>query len=285
MFCKFLKELVKCFESNWSVSVCLLALVLLSVFCFAYPSKMNYEDNKNLIENAGVERTDPLHTLNSEEMSDSVMNLIHTLNSLTERVEKLSENYQSDSNLMIQKTDQMVSTWLGISTALVTIIIGLSVWNNWKQENSYRENVDKVKCELEKTSQVNKINSIMTCLNCLPDPLMSETVTERKRYVMDNISMMYDEFERYCQLVALDNSPFQNQKYIQLVVAAIKIATQKTQGVFADVSSNLCYYTFITKLNKCRSDLQNNVYAPDDLNNQLKEILTDFRVFIRGLKV
>jgi len=282
MFCKFLNELANCFKSNKYVSVCLLALVLLSVFCFAHPSKMKYEKNKKLIENV---EEDSLRTLNSEEMSDSVMIHIQTLNSLTERVEKLSQNYQGDSNLMIQKSDQMVSRWLAISTALVAAIIGLLVWNNWKQEHSYRENVDKVKCELEKTAQINKINSIMTCLNCLPDPLMSETVAERKRYVMDNISMMYEEFERYCQLIALDNLPCQNQKYIQLVVAAIKIATQKTQGVFADVSSNLCYYTFITKLNKCRSDLQNNVYAPDKLNDQLKDVLSAFRVFIRGLKV
>ena len=91
-----------------------------------------------------------------KEKSDSMMALYEYLDKRVGQAELIVGNYQSDADVFIGKTTEMLSWWLGVSTAFVGIVIGLSVWNNYRQEKS----AEKVKRELECTAQINKIGSI-----------------------------------------------------------------------------------------------------------------------------
>lgn len=292
MFRNYIKDLIECFKSSKLLSACLIGLILLSMYCCAHPIITRFASNNRGTNNKQTEQKIVVRDLSCQELADSVVILYRKLEELTSRVEKTAQNYQSDSNLLIEKSNNMVSLWLVISTALVTIIIGLSVWNNWQHEKSYKESIEKVKqeiketeCklketerELKKTTQINKISSIMTCLHCLPDPLMSRDKEKRIEYVKSNLSMIYDEFVSYSQLVKSDSLPYQNQKYVQLVLSSIKVAIQKSQGVFSDVNSNLCFYTFIVKLNECILELQ-NALTQKELNDKLENVLKAFNDF------
>lgn len=274
------KELIACCMSKKILSLFLFFLFLVSFICCSHSTKAYVTEAvlDNITVGAGDEQRCGMQELRNQETADSVLLLYRKLDELTSRVETTAQNYQSDSDLMIEKTNNLFTLWLGISTAFVTIIIGLSIWNNWNQEKSYKESIEKVKRDLEKTAQINKISSIMTCLHSLPEPLMTGDEKERKKYVQNNISMIYDEFVSYSQLVKSDSLPCQNQKYVQLVLSSIKVAIQKSQGVFSDVSSNLCYYTFIIKLNECISKMQ-NALTPNELNNKLDDVLEAFNDF------
>ena len=272
MFRKFIKELFECFSSKKILSFCIIGLLLLSSFCCARSMTTKDKDTAGL----NTKRTG-VRELSNREMVDSVYYLYHNLEGMIDKVDKITQNYQGDSNLLIEKSNHMVSMWLAISTVLVTIVISLSVWNNWKQEQSYKESIEKVKRELEKTAQINKISSIMTCLHCLPDPFMTGDENERKKYVRDNIGMIYDEFVSYSQLVKSEGLTSQNQKYVPLVLSSIKIAVQKSQGIFSDVTSSLCYYTFITKLNGFISEIM--TLSPENFNKILDDILGSFNEF------
>lgn len=208
-----------------------------------------------------------------KEKSDSMMALYDYLDKRVGQAEHIVGNYQSDADVFIGKTTEMLSWWLGVSTAFVGIVIGLSVWNNYRQEKS----AEKVKRELECTAQINKIGSIMTCLNSLPDPLLSESESDRRLYIKNNINLLHHEFGVYVKLIIKnkDSSDY-DLKYVQLVLSVMKIALLKVQNVFSDRVSNVAFYTFSSTLEKCIKDIQDGSITHKDLKTSLKSVLGQF---------
>lgn len=284
----FWKELKNCFCPSWSLRIALYGFFFLGIY---YAFQVSCASSSVLPEY----HTSKIVSLNkldsiSEGKADSIIAMYGEVVRLAERVEQLANNYQGDSNLMIEKADQMVAKWLTAATALVALIIGLSVWNNYKQETAIKESLEKEHKEMEKirkdlelTTRMNKIGSIMTCLNSLPDPLMTDSEATRKAYVRRNLDMMYDEFVAYKKMVTTEDVEEQNLKYVQLVLSVMKIAILRVQSVFSDTQSNLCFFTFTNKLDECVQGIQKGAITHSNLRQKLVEIHQEFDSFNAGV--
>lgn len=288
MFEKFWKEVRNCFCPSKCMSFFLGLFFAVGMYyacqvCFA---SSNALPDYHKLPKVSLTKLDSI----SMGRADSIIAMYDEANKLAERVEKLANNYQGDSNLMIEKADQMVAKWLAISTALVALIIGLSVWNNYKQESSIKESVEretrsivKIKQDLELSTRMNKISSIMTCLNSLPDPLMTDSDTSRKTYVRRNLDMMYDEFVAYKKVMESADADNQDLQYVQLILSVIKIAILRVQGVFSDSSSNLCFFSFTKKLDDCIFGIQSGDITHSNLCEKLCDIHQEFDAFKAGV--
>lgn len=205
--------------------------------------------------------------------SDSMVALYEYMDKRVGQAEQIVGNYQSDADVFIGKATGMFSLWLGVSAAFIAVVIGLSVWNNYRQEKS----AEKVKRELECTAQINKIGSIMTCLNSLPDPLLSESESDRRLYIKNNINLLHHEFGVYVKLINKnkDSSDY-DLKYVQLVLSVMKIALLRVQNVFSDRVSNVTFYTFSSTLEKCIKDIQDGSITHKDMKTSLKTVMGQF---------
>ena len=288
LFIHFVKEVVHCF---WSRKLTTLALLVLAGWGITIAGKVNDQTmNRPKKEpKAAVTIPDSVHAI---QRIDSLETFYQDLAGRVEEAECVVKNYQGDANLVMEKADDMVSQWLTISTVLVTLIIGLSVWNNYKQEHSYRESVEKIKndivrirTEMEATEHINKMGSIMTCLNSLPDPLLTDSYADRKTYVKNNLSLMYDEYAAYVKLVVKDEETIAKDiRYLQLVLSALKISVLRSQSVFSDVMSNIAFYHFTSKLNEAIKSIHKPMKDGKTAAETLKDILDDFYLFRAELK-
>lgn len=279
---RFLKEVWRCFfHKKLNITIFLLSLLIAGIWkgqvvdANTYPRKIVTPGKVSQIK---------ADSLIDRKQADSIIKLYNDLAKRVVEAEEVVKNYQGDSNLVIQKADERVGQWLTISTTLVAIIIGLSVWNNYREEKNLKEGIYKVKSDLEMTAQINKIGSIMTCLNSLPDPLLTDSETDRKKYVKKNISMIYGEFATYVQIMLNKNiKSTEDLEYAQLVLSVLKVAILRAQGVFSDLPSNLSFYTFSMGLDKVIKDLQCGRISNTELDNRMKDVLTQFEKFKLGL--
>lgn len=280
-FLLFLKDIGRCLYNRWMTSLFIVIFLVVGLWESHLVGANTYPRNI-IIPNKVVDIK--VDSLINKKQADSLIALYNDLTKRVVEAEEIVRNYQGDSNLVIQKADERVGQWLTISTVLVTIIIGLSVWNNYKYETSIKEGIEKVRRDLECTAQINKIGSIMTCLNSLPDPLLSDSETDRKKYVKKNISMMYEEFAKYVKIMLdKNNKSTKDCDYTQLVLSVLKIAILRVQGVFSDVTSNFSFYTFSSAIDKEIRDLQCGKIANANLNDMMKDILGQFETFKQGL--
>lgn len=282
MFLRFIEEVWKCFFKHKFCFTFFVALLLIFGIHEASHVGASTYPRESIASNGVVSLN--FDSILTKNQADSIIYLYNCLSKRVVTAEEVVRNYQGDANLVIQKADERVGHWLTISTVLVTIIIGLSVWNNYKYETSLKDSIESVRCDLESTAQMNKIGSIMTCLNSLPDPLLTDSETDRKRYVKKNMSMLYDEFSKFVQIsIDKKRNNIKDCEYSQLTLSLLKIAVLRAQGVFSDVTSNLSFYTFTTALDKEIKDFQCGKVTNRDLDERLKGILTQFEVFMNGL--
>lgn len=284
----FFKELERCFTPAWSLRIILgisfgMGMYYACQVCFASSTALPDYHKTSVVS---------LTKLNSisKGKADSIIAMYNEVGKLADRVQSLANNYQGDSNLMIEKSDQMVAKWLTISTALVALIIGLSVWNNYKQENAIKERVEKerekmenIMKELELSTRMNKIASIMTCLNSLPDPLMSASENTRKTYVKRNLEMLYDEFVAYKNMIIEYKMDDQNLNYVQLVLSVMKVALLRVQSVFSGTQSNICFFTLTQKLDEMVQEIQTGEITHVNLGEKLTDLHSEFDSFKAGV--
>lgn len=267
MLWSFAKDIVKCLLSKYTFTFCLIGVVGVTVYTCVSINAAN-KQFKTII-NPEKAIYDSLLKVKKDSMAAQYDHLEKRV----EQAEQIVGNYQSDADVFIGKTTSMFSIWLAVSTGFVAIVIGLSVWNNYRQEKS----AEKVKRELECTAQINKIGSIMTCLNSLPDPLLTDSEAERRQYVKNNIDLLYHEFSVYAKLVGKnpEHSDY-DLRYIQLVLSVMKIAVIRVQNVFSDKNSNVAFYTFSSSLEKSIKGIQDGSITHKEIRNSLKNVQGQF---------
>lgn len=246
--------------------------------------KMNENNTKGTIDHSTA------NSAKIEQKTDDVKELyLHLANRVVE-LERIVKNYQADSDLVLDKANHMVSLWLNIGTGFVMVVIGLSIWNNYKQENSYKESVNKLNGEIKKiqneqeiATRINRIGSVLTCLNSLPDPLLTGTNAERRNYVNYHLSLIYDEFSAFVELVKADNTIFQDMRHLQLVLLTLKISILQAQCVYSDIKSGLAFYTFSNVLDNSVNNIRSSKITPTNLIETLFCIRDEFEIFRNDL--
>ena len=264
---EFVKDIGKCIYANIKVTICLIGILCITVYsCYEI-----HAANKEL--SAKVKPTKVEFDSLLKIKTDSMNALYEQLGKRVGQAEQIVGNYQSDADVFIGKATGMFSLWLGVSAAFIAAVIGLSVWNNYKQEKS----AEKVKRELECTAQINKIGSIMTCLNSIPDPLLTDSEASRRTYIRNNLDLLHHEFGTYVKIINknVDSSDYE-MKYVQLVLSVMKIAVLRVQNVFSDKISNVAFYTFSSTLEKSIQGIQNGTITQKELRINLKNIQSQF---------
>ena len=252
---------------RWLSALCVIGLIVVAIYC----STEIYAAGKTVSAKAPavVDNKEVGHPI----VPDSLYMLYCGLATRMDDAEKIVKNYQGDANVVIVKANHMVSLWLVVSSSLVALVIGMSIWNNYKQEKL----AEKVRKDLECTAQINKIGSIMTCLNSLPDPLLTDTEAGRKRYVKTNIEMLYREFSAYIKLVNTNSDVSGSDlNYVQLVLSVMKIVILRVQSVFSDKISSVAFYSLSGALDKSIKDIQNGTITHKELKSSLKDIFSQF---------
>lgn len=277
---KFIRDLWNCCRNVPCIIICLMIF-----FVWGLCSANSVKDQK-MVHHRGAHKTSVTlpDSMDVVKRIDKLLVLYDSLDSKVKDYDDIVKNYQSDANLVLEKGDEMVSKWLTISTAFVALIIGLSVWNNYKQENSYKESVTKLRRDLDKSLCINKIGSIMTCLNSIPNPLLTKSDAERRSYVYMNISLMFDEFSVYVRLVKEDAETIaQEGRYLQLVLSALRIGVIRAQDVYSDLASNVAFYTFTATLDSAIKDIHDVKVTSESMGDKLSNILSAFETFIMTL--
>lgn len=277
---KFVGDLLHCFRYAPCIIICLIAFLICGIGT-AKSVKSQQMSHKQGTHKTEIAISDSMLIV---ERIDSLLTLYNNLDSKVKDYDDIVKNYQSDANLVLEKGDEMVSKWLTISTAFVALIIGLSVWNNYKQENSYKESVMKLRKDLDKSVRINKIGSIMTCLNSIPNPLLTKSDADRRSYVYMNLTLMLDEFSAYVRLVKNDaEASAREEKYLQLVLSALKIGVIRAQDVYSDLASNVAFYTITTTLDTVVKEIHEQKVSSKNMGDKLSDILAAFEIFILTL--
>lgn len=277
---KFILEMGRCLCSKAWLNIALV-LFLLSGVVIAFAvggQKMN--DVRAKGENKAIGNVVTADSTIYRQLADKIA-----------ECENVVKNYQADADFVLDRANTLIAVWLGCSTTLVAIIIGLSVWTNYKQENSYKESVEKLKDDIERirrnqeaTERINKIGSIMTCLNSLPDPLLSEMNADRRKYVNNHLSLIHDEFSELVKLVEDgENNVSIDMRYLQLVLSALKISILRAQSVYSDAMSSLAFFTFSKKLDETVHEIQRYRNTGRNVAEKLGKVLDEFDAFLGEL--
>lgn len=241
--------------------------------------------------------------------ADSIMQRYESILKRLYNVECLVKNYHDDANVIISRANHFVELWLAISSAFIALFSILFMVNNfiqeknikddckeflkkqkdemkkWKKEfNSFKKSINEHRKRMESYIQINKVSSIMSCLSSFPDPLLSSGV-EKKKYALEYLSILYNEFERYVDPINFEDSD-RNEEVVnnaQIIVAGVYVVVVKMQGLFTEVRHNIAFMIFSKRLGDMINDFISKKINKNNIVEELKALLDSFRQFNAGI--
>lgn len=241
--------------------------------------------------------------------ADSIMQRYESILKRLYNVECLVKNYHDDANVIISRANHFVELWLAISSAFIALFSILFMVNNfiqeknikddckeflkkqkdemkkWKKEfNSFQKSINEHRKRTESYIQINKVSSIMSCLSSFPDPLLSSGV-EKKKYALEYLSILYNEFERYVDPINFEDSD-RNEEVVnnaQIIVAGVYVVVVKMQGLFTEVRHNIAFMIFSKRLGDMINDFISKKINKNNIVEELKALLDSFRQFNAGI--
>lgn len=241
--------------------------------------------------------------------ADSIMQRYESILKRLYNVECLVKNYHDDANVIISRANHFVELWLAISSAFIALFSILFMVNNfiqeknikddckeflkkqkdemkkWKKEfNSFQKSMNEHRKRMESYIQINKVSSIMSCLSSFPDPLLSSGV-EKKKYALEYLSILYNEFERYVDPINFEDSD-RNEEVVnnaQIIVAGVYVVVVKMQGLFTEVRHNIAFMIFSKRLGDMINDFISKKINKNNIVKELKALLDSFRQFNAGI--
>lgn len=249
--------------------------------------------------------------------ADSIMQRYESILKRLYNVECLVKNYHDDANVIISRANHFVELWLAISSAFIALFSILFMVNNFiqgknikddckeflkeqkdemkewqkdemkklqKELNSFQTSINEQRKRMESYIQINKVSSIMSCLSSFPDPLLSSGV-EKKKYALEYLSILYNEFERYVDPINFEDSD-RNEEVVnnaQIIVAGVYIVVVKMQGLFTEVRHNIAFMIFSKRLGDMINDFISKKINKNNIVEELNALSDSFRQFNAGI--
>lgn len=269
----------------------------------------NYHKNTTSLVAVDSIRTDSLTGV----YIDSVYKYLSHLDVIEERVDSLSNNYLSEVDLAVDKSNGWLAFWIGV----ITIVIGLSsFWQVYRQNqsdkdffrlkkenekdfhnftinakkeiNARKKEIEEINNEinteldnLRKTFRETKISSLMMCLSSFPDPQMTADTEDKKKQIfilMKNILSTYIEYIKNIESQEKDNQiDFEG---VFMVLTNLKLAVVRTHGAYSDIHQNIRFSQIIKEITMINDDILNGEPITD-LSSRLKNIASMLRGLIR----
>ena len=223
------------------------------------------------------------------------------IDSVNQVVIRRADNYISDVDLMIAKSSAWVGVWIGIFAVVLTVptVIQLvmayrsdvkveELIQDGKQDVALLEN--KLKCSITE----HRISSIMMCLSSIPDPQLTPSQDEKRRFVDHYIQFLSEEFCKYITLVkeSLENAKKAEKtgdaverSNMLMVIMMIKTSLIRSQCVFSDITHNIHYHIVKNYLDKTYQEIERGELWDNAMISRLYEVRKQLDILIAALKV
>lgn len=221
---------------------------------------------------------------------DSIYISLKRLDEIEGKLDKLSNSYLTEVDLVVEKSNGWLAFWIGV----ITLVIGLSsfwqVYRQYKNDKEFqtlkedfkekyktlenniciksknqKEEIKKIKTEtdnhlkdLKKTFSEIKISSLMMCLSSFPDPQMTADTEDKKKQIfklMKNVLATYVEYIKSVELQEKENKV--DMEAVFMVLTNLKLAVVRTHGAYSDLHQNIRFSQIIKQITEINNDILN----------------------------
>lgn len=206
----------------------------------------------------------------NENISRSITNNTHKIDSLSTIVDKINGQYASVIDMLIDKFNTWVGFWLALLSLILLIV---SVWQYLKIDK-YKERIDKLEVDSKKESEgiqkqsesleiqmsnlqkqakvyldtqisihqystlENRMTSLLLCMSSVPDPQVFRDSEERKEQVNYYLGLVSGLLIKYFKLIEKESEchklPEGTVACIPMVLLNLRLSLIRIQGMFRD---------------------------------------------------
>lgn len=252
----------------------------------------------------------------NENISRSITNNTHKVDSLSTIVDKINGQYVSVIDMLIDK----FNTWGGFWLALLSLILLIvSVWQYLKIDK-YKERINKLEedskeatekiqiqmSNLQKQAKVyldtqisihqystleNRMTSLLLCMSSVPDPQVFSDSEERKEQVNYYLGLVSGLLIKYFKLIEQESEchklPEGTVACIPMVLLNLRLSLLRIQGMFRDPGIYIAFVKLINQIEKNEASIRRTqLFNKSDVKElgTLVKSFNDFKTEIANCK-
>lgn len=252
----------------------------------------------------------------NENISRSITNNTHKVDSLSTIVDKINGQYASVIDMLIDKFNTWVGFWLALLSLILLIV---SVWQYLKIDK-YKERINKLEedskeateeiqiqmANLQKRAKVyldtqisihqystleNRMTSLLLCMSSVPDPQVFSDSEERKEQVNYYLGLVSGLLIKYFKLIEQESEchklPEGTVACIPMVLLNLRLSLIRIQGMFRDPGIYIAFVKLINQIEKNEASIRRTqLFNKSDVKElgTLVKSFNDFKTEIANCK-
>lgn len=252
----------------------------------------------------------------NENISRSITNNTHKVDSLSTIVDKINGQYASVIDMLIDKFNTWVGFWLALLSLILLIV---SVWQYLKIDK-YKERINKLEedskeatekiqiqmANLQKQAKIyldtqisihqystleNRMTSLLLCMSSVPDPQVFSDSEERKEQVNYYLGLVSGLLIKYFKLIEQEsechNLPEGTVACIPMVLLNLRLSLLRIQGMFRDPGIYIAFVKLINQIEKNEASIRRTqLFNKSDVKElgTLVKSFNDFKTEIANCK-
>ena len=252
----------------------------------------------------------------NENISRSITNNTHKVDSLSTIVDKINGQYASVIDMLIDKFNTWVGFWLALLSLILLIV---SVWQYLKIDK-YKERINKLEedskeateeiqiqmANLQKRAKVyldtqisihqystleNRMTSLLLCMSSVPDPQVFSDSEERKEQVNYYLGLVSGLLIKYFKLIEQESEchklPEGTVACIPMVLLNLRLSLIRIQGMFRDLGIYIAFVKLINQIEKNEASIRRTqLFNKSDVKElgTLVKSFNDFKTEIANCK-
>lgn len=252
----------------------------------------------------------------NENISRSITNNTHKVDSLSTIVDKINGQYVSVIDMLIDKFNTWVGFWLALLSLILLIV---SVWQYLKIDK-YKERINKLEedskeatekiqiqmANLQKQAKVyldtqisihqystleNRMTSLLLCMSSVPDPQVFSDSEERKEQVNYYLGLVSGLLIKYFKLIEQESEchklPEGTVACIPMVLLNLRLSLLRIQGMFRDPGIYIAFVKLINQIEKNEASIRRTqLFNKSDVKElgTLVKSFNDFKTEIANCK-
>lgn len=252
----------------------------------------------------------------NENISRSITNNTHKVDSLSTIVDKINGQYASVIDMLIDKFNTWVGFWLALFSLILLIV---SVWQYLKIDK-YKERINKLEedskkateeiqiqmANLQKQAKVyldtqisihqystleNRMTSLLLCMSSVPDPQVFSDSEERKEQVNYYLGLVSGLLIKYFKLIEQESEchelPEGTVACIPMVLLNLRLSLIRIQGMFRDPGIYITFVKLINQIEKYEASIRRTqLFNKSDVKElgTLVKSFNDFKTEIANCK-
>lgn len=252
----------------------------------------------------------------NENISRSITNNTHKVDSLSTIVDKINGQYVSVIDMLIDKFNTWVGFWLALLSLILLIV---SVWQYLKIDK-YKERINKLEedskeatekiqiqmANLQKQAKVyldtqisihqystleDRMTSLLLCMSSVPDPQVFSDSEERKEQVNYYLGLVSGLLIKYFKLIEQESEchklPEGTVACIPMVLLNLRLSLLRIQGMFRDPGIYIAFVKLINQIEKNEASIRRTqLFNKSDVKElgTLVKSFNDFKTEIANCK-